>query len=234
MTVDEDYNYKELQEECREYLRKVKFTPGKIVNCPPIMGNIRGTMNCPDDDAIRRAEKKVFKQRLKELETTLADLDETIEQLNGLKIGDTTYYFLFEHNTEQLIFIDLYINGNGGNNPINISYGNTHIIPEKILSHPYEQFMGERYSEILNSVTRAENKMQRRFPSIHTTSGFTVTPGTAYVEGVDSNIGLLQIDDYGEHSKREYILTPTAIKIIDDENKSWKEYPLWRIGGGNE
>ena len=85
MTVDEDYNYKELQEECREYLRKVKFTPGKIVNCPPIMGNTKGTMNCPDEDAIRRAEKKVFKQRLKELETTLADLDETIGQISLMK-----------------------------------------------------------------------------------------------------------------------------------------------------
>lgn len=34
MTVDEDYNYKELQEECSEYLRNAKLTPGKIVNCP--------------------------------------------------------------------------------------------------------------------------------------------------------------------------------------------------------
>lgn len=34
MTVDEDYNYKELQEKCREYLRNAKLTPGKIVNCP--------------------------------------------------------------------------------------------------------------------------------------------------------------------------------------------------------
>jgi len=34
MTVDEDYNYKELQEKCSEYLRNAKLTPGKIVNCP--------------------------------------------------------------------------------------------------------------------------------------------------------------------------------------------------------
>lgn len=74
MTVDEDYNYKELQEECREYLRKVKFTPGKIVNCPPIMGNTRGTMNCPDDDAIRRAEKKEAGKTLAEVLTEEATL----------------------------------------------------------------------------------------------------------------------------------------------------------------
>lgn len=34
MTVDEDYNYKELQEKCREDIRNAKYTPGKIVNCP--------------------------------------------------------------------------------------------------------------------------------------------------------------------------------------------------------
>ena len=58
MTVDEDYNYKELQEECREYLRKVKFTPGKIVNCPPIMGNTRGTMNYDKCNNMQKPNQK--------------------------------------------------------------------------------------------------------------------------------------------------------------------------------
>lgn len=60
-------------------------------DCLQRMGNNRGTMNCPDDDAIRRAEKKVFKQRLEELkeeqekqgltvETILARLDEKEEE----------------------------------------------------------------------------------------------------------------------------------------------------------
>ena len=47
--------------------------------CPQRMGNTRGTMNCPDDDAIRRAEKKVFKQRLEELKEEQKDL--TVEEI---------------------------------------------------------------------------------------------------------------------------------------------------------
>lgn len=73
-------------DKCRKWLctkqynvySSLTYEPYIHDECPQRMGNTRGTMNCPDDDAIRRAEKKVSKQRLKKLETTLADLDETI------------------------------------------------------------------------------------------------------------------------------------------------------------